>query len=73
MPRKRITLREYLEKLNKLAEKHPEALDYCLYYSKDEEGNGYEPLLNYPEIWNKKTIEDCIDQEIPYDNIILIN
>ena len=33
--------KEYLEKLNKIAEEHPESLEYTVIHSRDPEGNGY--------------------------------
>ena len=43
-----ITLREYLEKLNKLAEANSEVLEYPLIYSQDDEGNRYNKVLYNP-------------------------
>ena len=37
-----MTVREYLNGLNELVEENPEALDYVVIYSRDDEGNAYQ-------------------------------
>lgn len=43
-----MTLREYIEGINNFAKLHPEALDYIVVYSSDDEGNNYYPVIFEP-------------------------
>lgn len=42
-----MTLKEYLDNLNKLVKENPETLDMQVITSKDDEGNGFS-LVYYP-------------------------
>lgn len=42
-----MTLKEFMEGLNTFAKKNPDALDLQVVASKDDEGNGYNPII-YP-------------------------
>lgn len=43
-----MTLKEYINNLTKFAEENPEALDMQVVTSKDDEGNGYNPVYFEP-------------------------
>ena len=45
-----MTLREYIENLNELAEKNPSVLDLIVVSSSDDEGNEYGPVHNEPTV-----------------------
>jgi hypothetical protein len=45
-----MRLREYLENIKKLVEKHPEALELELVYSRDDEGNDYDTVDYEPDL-----------------------
>lgn len=45
-----MTLKQYREKLNKLAEENPEADGMQVIYSRDAEGNGYSNIYYSPGI-----------------------
>ena len=74
-----MNLREYIENLNNLAKGNPEALDYEVISSKDDEGNGfnvvhYEPSIggfNDGEFYPKDFItEEDMDIEL---NAVCVN
>lgn len=75
-----MNLKEYLKHLNKIVEKNPEALEYEVIYSKDEEGNAFEEVFYKPSIGflddeNEYTAidsEDWIELE-EQPNVICIN
>ena len=77
-----ITLKEYLERLNKLVEEHPEYLDLPLIYSVDDEGNRYEYVIAGAEMlyWYKEydDIRDSLngfteESKQDYKQVICIN
>jgi len=41
-----MKLKDYIKKINKLSEEHPEALEYEVITAKDDEGNGYNIVYN---------------------------
>ncbi len=41
-----MKLKEYIEKINKLAEMRPETLEYDVITAKDDEGNGFNIVHN---------------------------
>ncbi|MEY4333495.1 MAG: hypothetical protein RLZZ196_2238 [Bacteroidota bacterium] len=43
-----MTLKEYLNELNKLLEKNPQAGDFLVIHSSDDEGNSYQPVYFAP-------------------------
>lgn len=45
-----MTLKEYLENLNEFIAEHPEALEYEVVTSADDEGNYYNPVHYTPSI-----------------------
>jgi hypothetical protein len=61
-----MTLKQYREKLNKLAEENPEADNMQVIYSRDDEGNGYSNIHYSPglgkfehgEYMDKDNLED---------------
>ena len=81
-----MTLKEYIEKLNKLATDNPEALELPVIYSKDDEGNGFQELTWDPSIGVAQDVEeyfiesfysmgseDLEDLEDPTPNAVCIN
>ena len=45
-----MLLKEYMHHLENLLEDHPEAAEYKVIYSKDDEGNGYDPVYFTPGV-----------------------
>lgn len=45
-----MKFKEYLEKLNNIAERTPESLDYEVVYALDDEGNEYNTVNFPPEL-----------------------
>ena len=45
-----MTLKEYVENLNEFVKENPEALDYIVVYSSDDEGNSYGRVHYTPSI-----------------------
>jgi hypothetical protein len=43
-----MTLKEFIEKINKVVEENPKALDYVVIAAIDDEGNGYNPVFFDP-------------------------
>jgi hypothetical protein len=66
MSAKKIKLKDYVKRLNKLAEENPDAI---LIYSSDDEGNNYNEVHFEPEIiyYSKKEKEI---NDIPYDGYV---
>jgi len=65
-----MTLKEYARKINKLLIDHPEAKDYMVVYSVDEEGNNFTQVHFDPSIGeydngffatesSNQNVEDC--------------
>ena len=70
-----MTLKEYLNALNELLEENPQAGDFLVIYSSDEEGNSFQPVYITPSILSIKNLED-IYLEIDNDgdpNVVCIN
>ena len=45
-----MNLKEYIDNLNKLVKRHPEALEYEVIYAEDAEGNHYDGVYYTPTI-----------------------
>ena len=45
-----MTLKEFIENLQELAEQYPEALELEVITSKDDEGNGYNAVFYSPSV-----------------------
>lgn len=45
-----MNLKEYIDNLNKLVKRHPEALEYEVIYVEDAEGNGYANVYYEPTL-----------------------
>ncbi len=43
-----MTLKQYLEGINEFVQENPEALEYIVISSKDDEGNGFNPVHYKP-------------------------
>lgn len=65
------TLREYMEELKELAEAHPEALDYPVVYSRDDEGNGFQHVHYSPDVGHFEDGE--FDKDEDPKNAVVIN
>jgi len=46
--KKMLLLKNYLKSLQELIEKYPEASEYPIIYSHDDEGNEYQRVINEP-------------------------
>jgi hypothetical protein len=70
-----MTLKEYLNALNELLEKNPQAGDFLVIHSSDDEGNSFQPVWFSPALMSV----DNPDQsylEINHDgepNVVCIN
>lgn len=53
-----MTLKEYIDRLNKLAKDLPSALKLEVVYSSDDEGNNYNKVYYSPEVVNS---DDMLD------------
>tara|TARA_B110000503_G_C7119301_1_gene401740 strand:- start:1473 stop:1724 length:252 start_codon:yes stop_codon:yes gene_type:complete len=53
-----ITLKEYLKQLNELVEEQPQALNFPLIYSHDDEGNYYQKVICFPSLAQIENIEE---------------
>lgn len=47
-----MKLKEYTERLNQLSKNHPEASNYEVVTSRDDEGNGFNRVHYHPSIGN---------------------
>lgn len=66
-----MTLKEYIEQLQKFAETNPETLDMYVIYSRDDEGNGFQEVHYSP---SKGYYEDREFEESDEDvNAVCIN
>ena len=43
-----MTLKEFIEKINKVVKENPKALNYLVITAIDDEGNGYNPVFFDP-------------------------
>lgn len=74
-----MKFKEYLEKLELLAENHPEALECEVIYAKDDEGNGYQkvicsPALSVIESLDEYYLEECaLLEEGGVPNAVCVN
>jgi hypothetical protein len=71
-----VKLKEYREKLNKLAEENPEADDMQVIYSKDDEGNWYQHVNYDPGLGTFKNGEYISTNDAGYNdtpNAVCIN
>ena len=80
-----MLLKEYLEALNKLVNKDKTLLDCRVIYAKDDEGNGYQVVLNTADVYfvdrdeSKYYIEQIFDEvevseyEIDAEKVVIIN
>lgn len=62
---------EYVEKLNKFLEQHPNTKDYNVVYSVDEEGNSYNFLYNGPRIGFYDEVELNFDSDCEPDSVCI--
>lgn len=61
-----MKFKEYLEKLNKLAQNHPEIADFTVVSAKDDEGNGfnkvhYDPSIGVFDGWDYMSTRNAED------------
>jgi hypothetical protein len=72
-----ITLREYLAVLNKIVAENPEAINYSLIYSHDDEGNEIQRVINLPSVCYVEPSDNYRFLEVDYEseivNSIIIN
>ena len=76
-----MTLREYLQHLSKLVKENPEAWEYEVVYSTDDEGNAFHSVEYNPSIGNFSEAEqDFIERSDSYfvdeemkENAVCIN
>jgi hypothetical protein len=74
-----ILLKEFLEGLNNIVKANPQALDFQVIYSHDDEGNEYQRVVNLPseitlENPNQKSYRFLeITEENEFTNAIIIN
>ena len=71
-----MTLQEHYDKLTSLLAEHPEAKDYQLVYSKDEEGNGYEPVyysagIGHYDAGEWYTENDAVEHDFALNAVII--
>jgi hypothetical protein len=72
-----ITFDEYLQKLNELAETHPEVRTFNLIYSVDDEGNAFHRVVWLPsmgkvdEYNDFRSMSELADNEVP--NALCVN
>ena len=45
-----LLLKDYLKSLQELVEEYPEALEYQVIYSQDDEGNEYQRVISEPTL-----------------------
>lgn len=67
-----ITLREYIANLNEFITQNPEALEYIVVCSSDDEGNSYSPVIYTPTLGVYKdreliTIESLEEEPEEYE------
>jgi hypothetical protein len=53
-----ITLNKYIEELQKIAKTHPSFGELPMIYAEDDEGNGYQKVMNPPSLFSVENIED---------------
>jgi len=53
-----ITLENYIKELQKIAKSHPSFAKLPMIYAEDDEGNGYQKVLNPPSLFSVENIED---------------
>ncbi len=72
---KQMTLKQYREKLNKLAEENPEADDMQVIYSKDDEGNGYSNIHYSPGLgtFDGEDYNNATDDSENKPNAVCVN
>lgn len=70
-----MLLKDYVENLNKLIRKHPEAKELEVITSRDDEGNGYNPVHFPPDIvhFNKESQEVSEAEEGTPANAVCVN
>jgi hypothetical protein len=76
-----MTLKQYIENLNEFVEKNPEALEFEVIYSEDDEGNGYNRIAYAPskgvldedgEFWSETNLSEG-EFEFSDMNVVCIN
>lgn len=73
-----MTLKEYFELLQEFIKEHPEALEYEVISSKDDEGNGYNRIYYSPTLGSfngddfSTELEDLEEGNLPI-NAVCIN
>jgi hypothetical protein len=53
-----MKLKEYLNALNELLEKNPQAGDFLVIYSSDDEGNNFQPVYFKPGVLHVINLEE---------------
>jgi len=66
-----MKLKEFISNLNNLVKTNPEALDYDVVTSKDDEGNGFNLVYYAPQIGHFD--EDRDFQEVQEANAVCVN
>lgn len=61
-----MTLQEYINSLNKVIENHPEAAEYVVVYSIDDEGNNFQEV-HFTHILGYFDEEDFISHEDDFE------
>lgn len=65
-----MKLKEYIEKLEELAKKNPEALEFDVITSIDAEGNGYNLVHYSPSLGE---YSDCEFRQMRVPNAVCVN
>jgi hypothetical protein len=52
-----MTLKEYLNALNELLKKNPQAGDFLVIHSSDDEGNSYQPVWFEPSLMSIENLD----------------
>jgi hypothetical protein len=66
-----MKLKEFIKNLNKLTTDNPEALDYDVVTSKDDEGNGFNLVYYAPQIGHLDENRDF--KEVQAANAVCVN
>ena len=70
-----MTLKEYLKALNELLEKNPQAGDFLVIHSSDDEGNSFQPVWFSPALMSVENPNQSYLEVNPYGepNVVCIN
>lgn len=68
-----MQLKEFLQHLNELVKKHPDAINFDVVYSSDEEGNNFKKVFYAPQLglFDGETFGNSKDEK--QNNSICIN